>query len=153
MISGAGCLRGAAGMSCWRAMRFGIVCSRFNQRYTDALLASAQEVLGGHEVTVIRVPGSFEIPLALDRLARKGGYSALIALGLIWQGQTDHAALIAKECARACMDISLNRDVPVIFEVVTVRTEAQARARCLGKKLNRGRDAAETALAMAQLTV
>ncbi len=134
-------------------MRFGIVCSKFNQRYTDALLASAEGILRDHDVTVVRVPGSFEIPLALDRLARKGRFDALIALGLIWQGQTDHAALIATECARACMDISLRRDIPVIFEVVTVRTEAQARVRCLGKKLNRGRDAAETALAMAQLVI
>ncbi|HPA20996.1 MAG TPA: 6,7-dimethyl-8-ribityllumazine synthase [Verrucomicrobiae bacterium] len=134
-------------------MRFGIVCSKFNARYTDALLASAQEVLCGHEVAVVRVPGSFEIPLVLDRLARRGGFDALIALGLIWRGETDHAELIATECARACMDIALRRDIPVIFEVVTVRTEAQARARCLGKKLNRGRDAAATALAMADLRV
>lgn len=134
-------------------MRFGIVCSKFNLRYTDALLVSAEGILRDHDVTVVRVPGAFEIPLALDRLARKGGFDALIALGLIWQGRTDHAALIATECARACMDISLKRNLPVIFEVVTVRTEAQARARCLGKKLNRGRDAAETALAMAQLVI
>ncbi|MCC6353530.1 MAG: 6,7-dimethyl-8-ribityllumazine synthase [Verrucomicrobiae bacterium] len=134
-------------------MRFGIVCSRFNGRYTDALLASAEAALRGHEVVSVRVPGSFEIPLALDRLARRGGFDALIALGLIWQGQTDHAALIASECARACMDLAIRRDVPVIFEVLTVRTEAQAKARCLGKRLNRGREAAETALAMAGLKV
>lgn len=134
-------------------MRFGIVCSRFNGRYTDALLASAEEALRGHDVVSVRVPGSFEIPLALDRLARKGGFDALIALGLIWQGQTDHAALIAAECARACMELALRRDVPVIFEVLTVKTEAQARARCMGKKLNRGRDAAETAMAMARMVI
>lgn len=134
-------------------MRIGIVCSRFNALYTDALLASAEEALRGHDVVTVRVPGSFEIPLALDRLARKGGFAALIALGVIWQGKTDHAGLIAAEVARACMDLALRHDVPVIFEVLTVKTEAQARARCLGKRVNRGREAAETALAMAKLVI
>ncbi len=134
-------------------MRIGIVCSRFNALYTDALLAAAAEALRGHDVVAVRVPGSFEIPLALDRLARLGGFDALIALGVIWQGKTDHAGLIAAEVARACMDLGLRHDVPVIFEVLTVKTEAQARARCLGKRLNRGREAAETALAMANLVI
>jgi 6,7-dimethyl-8-ribityllumazine synthase len=106
--------------------------------------------LSGHRVTVVRVPGAFEIPLAVQRLARKR-VDAVIALGVIWQGGTDHADLIARECARACMEIALREDVPVIFEVLTVRTEAQARARCLGRKLNRGAEAARTALEMGAL--
>ena len=133
-------------------MRIGIVCSRYNERYTDALLAAAVKELGNDAaVAVVRVPGAFEIPLALNRLARRGRVDALIALGLIWQGETDHAALISGEVARACTDIALAHDLPVVFEVITVRTEAQARARCLGKRLNRGAEAARTAREMARL--
>jgi 6,7-dimethyl-8-ribityllumazine synthase len=134
-------------------MRIGIVCSQYNPRYTDALLAAAVKELGDVKQVVVRVPGAFEIPLVLHRLARAGKCDALVALGLIWQGETDHAALISGEVARSCTDISLAYDVPVIFEVLTVRTEAQARARCLGKRLNRGAEAARTALAMAQLKI
>lgn len=132
--------------------KVGIVCSQYNSEYTDCLLASAQKELAQHQVKVLRVPGAFEIPFALVKLAKKR-YDALIALGLIWQGQTDHARLIAEECARACMTIGLQYEVPVIFEILTVQNAAQARARCCGKKMNRGSEAARTALAMARLVV
>lgn len=131
-------------------MKFGVVCSQYHKVYTDALLQAVEETLKGHHIQVVRVPGAFEIPFALNQLAKKK-FNALIALGLIWQGETDHARLIAEECAKACMRIGLSREVPVIFEVLTVRTEAQAKTRCLGKKLNRGKEAAQTALAMAHL--
>lgn len=135
-----------------RFMKFGIVCSQYHSEYTDALLNSARNVLSSHQITVVRVPGAFEIPYALEKLAKKR-FNALIALGLIWQGQTDHARLISEECARACMSLSLQYNVPIIFEVLTVNTKVQAQARCLGKKLNRGIEAAKTALTMAQLKI
>ena len=131
-------------------MKFGIVCSQYHSVYTEALLRSAQKTLKPYQTTVIRVPGAFEIPWALNQLAKKK-FNALIALGMIWQGQTDHARLIAEECARACMWIGLQYEIPVIFEVLTVQTQAQAKARCLGQKLNRGVEAAKTALVMAKL--
>ena len=128
--------------------RFALVVSVFNREYTDALLASAQAALKGHELKVVRVPGAFEIPLQAQRLARTKRYDAIIALGLIWQGKTLHAQEILRAITDALMRIALETDVPVIHEVVCVSTEAEARARCMGVKLNRGRDAAQAALAL-----
>jgi 6,7-dimethyl-8-ribityllumazine synthase len=129
--------------------RFALVVSLFNREYTDALLASAQASLKGHEVKVVRVPGAFEIPLQVQRLARTKKYSAVIALGVIWQGKTLHAQEILRAVTDALMRISLENDVPVIHEVLAVSTEAEARARCMGAKLNRGIEAAQAALALA----
>ena len=131
--------------------RFALVVSEYNREYTDALLTSAQAVLQGYEQKVVRVPGAYEIPLQVQRLARSKRYAAVIALGLIWQGRTQHAQEILRAVTDALMRISLETDVPVIHEVLAVTTEAEARARCLGTKLNRGREAAETALAAATL--
>ena len=126
--------------------RFALVVSLFNREYTDALLASAQAALKGHELKIVRVPGAYEIPLQVQRLARTKRYAAIIALGLIWQGRTLHAQEILRAVTDALMRIMLETDVPVLHEVLAVKTEAEARARCLGKKLNRGREAAEAAL-------
>jgi 6,7-dimethyl-8-ribityllumazine synthase len=128
--------------------RFALVVSLFNREYTDALLASAQAALKGHELKVVRVPGAYEIPLQAQRLARTKRYAAVIALGVIWQGKTLHAREILRAVTDALMRISLETDVPVIHEVLAVTTEAEARARCMGVKLNRGREAAEAALAL-----
>jgi 6,7-dimethyl-8-ribityllumazine synthase len=128
--------------------RFALVVSEYHREYTDALLASAQKALGGYEQKVVRVPGAYEIPLQVQRLARTKRYSAVIALGLIWQGRTRHAEEILRVVSDALMRIALETDVPVLHEVLAVRTEAEARARCLGVKLNRGREAAEAALSL-----
>jgi 6,7-dimethyl-8-ribityllumazine synthase len=130
-----------------RSPLFAIVCSRFNQEYTDALLASCVAGLNGQDIKVVRVPGAFEIPLQVQRLARSKKYAAVIALGVVWQGKTRHAEEILRAVTDALLRISLENDVPVIHEVLCVSTEAEARARCLGKKLNRGTEAAEAALA------
>jgi 6,7-dimethyl-8-ribityllumazine synthase len=130
--------------------RFALVVSVFNHEYTDALLASASAALQGHEIEVVRVPGAYEIPLQVQRLARTKKFSAVIALGVIWQGKTLHAMEILRAVTDALMSISLAADVPVIHEVLAVATEAEARARCMGTKLNRGREAAEAALSLAQ---
>jgi 6,7-dimethyl-8-ribityllumazine synthase len=129
--------------------RFALVVSMFNREYTDALLASALAGLKGHELSVLRVPGAFEIPLQVQRLARTKRYAAAIALGVIWQGRTLHAQEILRAVTDALMRISLENDVPVIHQVLAVSTEAEARARCMGTKLNRGREAAQAALALA----
>ncbi len=128
--------------------RFALVASEYNRDYTDALLRSAQEVLGGYEMKIVRVPGAFEIPLQVQRLARTKRYAAVLALGLIWQGRTEHAREILRAVTDALMRISLETDVPVLHEVLAVKTEAEARARCMNKKLNRGREAAQAALAL-----
>ena len=127
---------------------FGLVISEYNREYTDALLKSAQAALHGYEQKVIRVPGAFEIPLQVQRLARTKKYSAVLALGLIWQGRTSHAQEILRAVTDSLMRISLETDVPVLHEVLAIKTEAEAKARCMGTKLNRGREAAEAALAL-----
>ena len=129
--------------------RFALVVSIFNREYTDALLASAQAALKGHELKVVRVPGAYEIPLQVQRLARSKKFSAVIALGVVWQGKTLHAQEILRAVTDALMFISLENDVPVIHEVLAVSTEAEARARCMGTKLNRGNEAAQAALSLA----
>ncbi len=131
--------------------RFALVASTFNQEFVDGLLASATATLKGHELTIVRVPGSFEIPLQAQRLARTKRYAAVIALGVVWQGRTAHAQEIVRSVTDALMRIMLETDVPVIHEVLSINTEAEARARCFGTKLNRGREAAEAALAVANL--
>ena len=131
--------------------RFAVVASEFNREYTDALLASAQKGLQGHEVVIVRVPGAFEIPLAVQRLARQGRYSGVLALGVVWQGKTLHAQEILRAVTDALMRISLETNVPVIHQVLAVGSEAEARARCMGKKLNRGLEAAQAALALAAM--
>jgi 6,7-dimethyl-8-ribityllumazine synthase len=128
--------------------RFALVVSEYNREYTDALLSSAQAALSGYEQKVVRVPGAFEIPLQVQRLARSERYAAVLALGLIWQGRTSHAQEILRAVTDALMRISLETDVPVLHEVLAIKTEAEARARCMGTKLNRGREAAEAALAL-----
>jgi 6,7-dimethyl-8-ribityllumazine synthase len=129
--------------------RFAIVASVFNREYTDALVHSAHRALKGHDVTVVRVPGAFEIPLQAQRLARTKRFAAIIALGVVWQGKTLHAREIVRVCSDALMRISLENDVPVIHQVLAVSNESEARARCMGVKLNRGIEGAQAALALA----
>ncbi len=128
--------------------RFALVVSEYNREYTDALLAAAQAALAGYEQTVVRVPGAYEIPLQVQRLARTKRYEAVLALGLIWQGRTHHAQEILRAVTDALMRIGLETDVPVLHEVLAIKTEAEARARCMGTRLNRGREAAEAALSL-----
>lgn len=132
-------------------LRFAIVASTYNLEYVDGLLNAAAATLKGHDITVVRVPGAFEIPLQVQRLARSKRFAAVLALGIVWQGKTAHADQIVRAVTDALMRIMLETDVPVIHEVLSIKTEAEAKARCFGKKLNRGREAAEAALVMAAL--
>ena len=99
---------------------------------------------------VHRVPGSFEIPLAVQALAESGAAEAIFAFGLIWEGETSHADLIATAVTRALLDLSLRFHLPVLHEVIVVQTEEQARERCLAATLNRGTEAARAAVRMIQ---
>jgi 6,7-dimethyl-8-ribityllumazine synthase len=144
---------------------FGIVASQYNGRYVDAMLRAAQAELkraGAKRVNVVRVPGAYEIPVVVARLARGASArnretpprdvpSAIICLGVILRGETVHAALIAEAVSRALMEIQLRHDLPVIHEVLLLENEQQARARCLTKTHNRGAEAAQTALQMARV--
>ena len=129
--------------------RFTIVVADYHRKYADGMVGAAKKVLTGHRVEEVRVPGTFEVPLAVKRALRKKP-DAVLALGLVWQGETSHAGLILKSATDALMRMMLKSDVPVLHHLVGVKTEAQARARCLGK-LNRGREAAQAALRMWKL--
>jgi len=146
--------------------RFAIVASQYNARYVDEMLEAAKAELeraGAKSVQVVRVPGAYEIPVVAARLARSAAprasrfthhvsrFRAIICLGVILRGETVHAAHIGEAVSCALMEIQLRYEVPVIHEVLLLENEAQARARCLDPKRNRGREAAQTALAMAQV--
>ncbi|CAB4242868.1 6,7-dimethyl-8-ribityllumazine synthase [Methylacidimicrobium sp. AP8] len=131
-------------------MRFAIVASTYHSEFCDALVAEAEAELKGHELILCRVPGSFEIPLQVQRLARTGEYDAILAFGVVWQGETAHAQEILRAVTDALMRISLAEDVPVIHEVLSVKSEAEARERTSGA-LSRGREGARAALAAASL--
>ncbi|MDB6110813.1 MAG: 6,7-dimethyl-8-ribityllumazine synthase [Pedosphaera sp.] len=135
--------------------RFAIVASLYNSRYVDEMLRAAKTELkrAGAEIQVIRVPGAYEIPVVVTRLARtqKPALSAIICLGVILRGQTSHADHIGRAVSQALMEIQLAHEVPVIHEVLLLENEEQARVRCLDEKFNRGTEAAQTALAMSKV--
>jgi 6,7-dimethyl-8-ribityllumazine synthase len=137
-------------------LRFGIVAASYNPDLADALLANCLQALAraGAELSgsrAVRVPGSFEISAAAARLAQTGKYDCVIGLGIILQGETRHAHHIAEAVAHGLTDIAIHTGVPTVFGIVTANNLKQARVRCLGKQHNRGREAAATAIAMAQL--
>lgn len=136
--------------------RIGLVAARFNIRLTGALVSSAVDALmeagvRAEDIEVVWVPGSFEIPLTLKRLARDGAYDALIPCGVVIEGATRHADLIMSALTQAFVQLSLDLDCPVVDAVVSARTAAQAEERCLGGSDSRGAYAARTALEVSTL--
>lgn len=135
-----------------------IVASRYNERYTNALVENCTDelsrILPNAKVRVIRVPGAFEIPVTVKTVCERSSGEApavVIALGVIIQGRTDHAELVGTAVTTALMDISLSSSIPVIHEVLLLDNEEQAEERCILPGINRGREAAGTATAMAEL--
>lgn len=137
------------------AMRhtFAIVASRYNAEFVDGMVEGARkelEIISPQaRVKVHEVPGSFEIPLAVQAIAERGGVDAILTFGLIWEGETRHADLIATSVTKAILDLSLRFKIPILHEVLVVKNEEQARARCLGE-LNRGIEAARASVRMLQ---
>jgi len=134
--------------------RFAIVASRYNARYVDAMLRAAQAELkrAGATAKVVRVPGAYEIPVVVARLARKTpAFDAVICLGVIFRGETAHAQHIGDAVNQALMRLQVERETPIIHCVQLFSNEQQAEVRCLGRKHSRGREAAQTALAMAEV--
>lgn len=135
---------------------FAIVVSRFNSLISDRLLEGALDCIlrhGGHteQITVVRVPGSFEIPLVASTLAKSGKYDAVICLGAIIRGATPHFDYVASEAAKGIAQASLSYSVPVIFGVLTTESIEQAVERAGTKAGNKGWDAALSAIEMADL--
>ena len=139
-----------------KGLKFGIVVSRFNDLFTGQLLKGALDCLARHgadekNVEVVWVPGAYEQPIALQRLAQAQKHNALIALGTVIQGATSHAGLINAQVARALTQISLDSGIPVIDGIVAAENLDQAIERCGSKSGNRGWSAAQTAIEMASL--
>ena len=135
---------------------FAIVAAKYNGRYVDAMLNAAQKELnraGAKEVEVFRVPGSFEIPAVAAKLAQSHlpPLSAIICLGVIFQGETSHAQHIAWGVTHALAQLQLQHKIPIVHGVFIFENEEQARVRCLGKRHNRGIETARTALEMARV--
>lgn len=132
--------------------RFGIAAARFNAVFVDRLLQGALDTLHAHgavsaQITVLRVPGAFEVPLACQKLAQTRRYDALIALGCVIRGETPHFDYVCGASARGVLEVSLKFDLPVINGILTVDTERQAAARTADDN-NKGADAAKSAMEM-----
>ena len=139
-----------------RGLRFGIVASRFNDFIVDRLLDAAVATLTKHgvaptDIEIVRVPGAFETPLAIKKLAASRRYQALIALGCVIRGATAHFDYVAGEASRGIAHVSLTEEIPVGFGILTVDTIEQAIERAGTKGGNKGVDAALAAIQMANV--
>lgn len=137
-------------------IKFGIVVSRFNDLLTDKLTDGAIDCLVRHkadedDITVVKVPGSFELPYAAARMIEAGNVDVIICLGAVIRGQTPHFDYIASEVSKAIASLSLNNKIPVIYGLITADTLEQAIERAGTKAGNRGFNAAQTAIEMANL--
>jgi 6,7-dimethyl-8-ribityllumazine synthase len=139
-----------------KGLTFGIVVSRTNEFITARLLEGALDGLRRHgaeddQIHVVRVPGSFEIPLAAKRLATTGHYNAILCLGTVIRGATPHFEYIAGEVSKGVATAALETGVPMAFGVLTTDSIEQAVERAGGKSGNKGFDAACSAIEMANL--
>jgi 6,7-dimethyl-8-ribityllumazine synthase len=135
---------------------FALVVARFNDLVTSKLLEAAVDTLSRlgvaeADMTVVWVPGAFEIPMAAERLARSGKYAAIVCLGTVIRGQTPHFEYVAGQCAAGIAAVGRDTGVPVIMGVLTTETMEQAIDRAGGKMGNKGADAAVAAVEMADL--
>ncbi len=139
-----------------RGLRIAIIVSRFNDFITSRLLDGAMDALIRHgadekDIEVVKVPGSFEIPMVAKRLASKGVYNAIICLGTVIRGATPHFEYVAAEVSKGIALASMETGVPISFGIITSDTIEQAIERAGSKAGNKGWDAAITAIEMAQV--
>ena len=137
-----------------RENHFAIVASKYNARFVDSMVEAAAQALkraNAASVEVVRVPGAFEIPAVAATLAADRTKSAIICLGVILRGETTHAQHIGEAVSQGLVQIQVQHRIPIIHEVLLLENEAQAEARCLNPKHNRGLEAALTALEMADV--
>jgi 6,7-dimethyl-8-ribityllumazine synthase len=139
-----------------KGIKFGIVMSRFNEFITGKLLEGARDALIRHgareeDIEVVKVPGSFEIPMVAKRMASKGAYNAVICLGTVIRGATPHFDYIAAEVSKGIASASMETGIPIAFGIITCDSIEQAVERAGTKSGNKGWDAAVTAIEMAQV--
>ena len=135
---------------------FALVVGRWNSFVVEHLLEGALDTLRRHgvadkQITIVRAPGAFEIPLVCRQLAEKGGFDAIIALGAVIRGGTPHFEYVAGECTKGIAQVTMQYGIPVTFGVLTVDTIEQAVERSGTKAGNKGAEAAESALEMVSL--
>jgi 6,7-dimethyl-8-ribityllumazine synthase len=133
--------------------QFAIVASQFNAEYVQGLVSHAmaelRRLLPSARVLLHQVPGAFEIPIVVREIATQKKADAIIALGVILQGQTDHAANLSRSVTDALQRIALEHGIPVLNGVLSMDNEMQAHERCLGDQINRGTEAARAAVDIA----
>jgi len=138
--------------SCATPWRVAVVASLYNPVWVDGLVshftAELEAVCPSAKIQVHRVPGSFELPLAVELIAASGTVDAIAAFGVLLNGETAHATLVAQAVTNALLGTALKHSVPVLHEVLLVQGETQAHARCLEADLNRGTEAARAAVRM-----
>jgi len=139
-----------------KGLKLGIVVSRFNDFITSRLLTGALDALkqcdvDDNNITIVRVPGSFEIPMAARKMALSEKYNAIICLGAVIRGATPHFEYISSEVTKGIANIALETGIPVIYGVLTTDSVDQAIERAGAKNRNRGWDAALQAIEMANL--
>lgn len=137
-------------------LKIAVVTARFNRVFTDLLMAGATAAWQRHGGDVqalfsCEVPGAFELPLACNSLALTGKYDAIVALGCVIRGDTPHFEYVSSEAARGIMEVGLKSNIPVIFGVLTVDTIEQADERANPERLNKGGEAMDAAIEMANL--
>jgi 6,7-dimethyl-8-ribityllumazine synthase len=138
-------------------LRFAVVVSRFNGLITERLLAGAMDALqrsgaAKEDVEVVYVPGAFELPLAAKKLATRGEYDAIVAIGCVIRGETSHYDYVCSETARGVQLAQMDTGVPIMFCVLTCETQEQAVARAGGEHGNKGFDSGLAAVEMARLS-
>jgi 6,7-dimethyl-8-ribityllumazine synthase len=138
--------------SCATSWKVGVISSLYNPLWVEGLASHFQEELRAIcpnvQVIAHHVPGSFELPLAVDLLAASGRVNAVAAFGVLLDGETAHATLVAQAITQALLASSLKHGIPILHEVLLVKNAEQAEARCLGSDLNRGIEAARAAVRM-----
>jgi 6,7-dimethyl-8-ribityllumazine synthase len=147
-----GAEKGAADRLDGKELVVGIVQARFNQSVTDTLARACRDELLAHgveekKIDHVLVPGALEVPVALQAMAEKGGYDALIALGCIIRGETYHFELVANESAAGVTRVALDYQLPIANAILTTENMEQA----LARQVDKGRDAALVAIEMANL--
>ncbi|TLU67694.1 6,7-dimethyl-8-ribityllumazine synthase [Thalassotalea litorea] len=134
--------------------KFAIVVSRFNSFIVESLLEGAVDALkrqgqvNDEDITVVRVPGAYELPVAAKRLAKKSDFDAIIAIGAVIRGGTPHFDFVAGECNKGLAQVAMEFDTPVAFGVITTDTIEQAIERAGTKAGNKGAEAALSAIEM-----